>query len=87
MMDQKIGAFQFVRITQKMFKKEIFKIPSIGINFEKLANRKNFKSQIHQELGIDTNDFVLIYIAELISNKNQGKLIDTVKLFNAKRSI
>lgn len=68
-----------------MYKKGIFKIPGIGVDFERLIDNDDIsRNQIRQELGIDMKDFVLIYVAELIPNKNQGKLIDVLKILNSK---
>lgn len=70
-----------------MYRKAVFKIPGMGVNFERLKDSKgNARSRIRQEFGINKDDFVLIYIAELIPNKNQGKLIDVLKILSKKYS-
>ncbi len=71
---------------EKMYKKGIYQIPGIGVDVSKLASADagDCRQRIRSELGVLQSDFVLIYVAELIKNKNQGKLIDVVEKLQQK---
>lgn len=69
---------------RRMYKKCLYIIPGIGVDFERLQENNNSKDEIRKSLGLNTNDIVMTYIAELIPNKNQGKLIDVLKILNNK---
>lgn len=68
----------------KMFtKKTLVKlVPEVGVSFDrlKIENPKDVRCKYRKELSIDDCTTVLIYVAELIKNKNQKMLIDTVKI-------
>ena len=53
------------------------KFPGIGVDFNRItvANPKETREQYRKKLGINQDDLVLIYIAEVIANKNQGYLL------------
>lgn len=57
--------------------KQIRKIDGVGIPIEKfrLNNKASTRTEYRKLLGISQNTLVLIYVAELIPNKNQGFLI------------
>lgn len=71
---------------KKMYKRNIYKIPGVGVDFSRLGTKlsNNLKEELRKDLGIEKNDIVLVYVAELISNKNQGKLLETLKLLLVK---
>ena len=60
---------------------KVMRIPGVGINTSRLrvVDGALERSTVREELGIPQDSAVLIYVAELIKNKNQGMLIDTVK--------
>ena len=68
---------------QKFFpskiKSKIF--PGIGVDFSRLEGQftENDKQKYRQQLNIPKDATVLIYVAELIKNKNQGMLIKALK--------
>ena len=70
-------------ITKKKFNHEmaLCKFPGIGVNFSRLiiANKKAVREKYRNELKIGENDIVLIYVAELLKNKNQGYLLNVLK--------
>jgi len=68
----------------KKFKSKTFKIPGVGINLSKFSNVDEKQSNtLRNELGINKNDFVMIFVGELNKNKNQILLIKVVeKLIN-----
>lgn len=53
----------------------------VGVNFERLniENREASRQNIRKNLGLQDNDRVLVYIAELIKNKNQLMLLSMMK--------
>ena len=63
-------------------KAKIRLIPEVGVDFNrlKIANPKEVREHYRKSMSIDANTTVLIYVAELIKNKNQTMLIDTVKI-------
>lgn len=63
-------------------KARIVLVPEVGVNFGRLniASPKNAREKYRKELGIDDNTTALIYVAELLPNKNQKMLVDTLKL-------
>lgn len=56
-------------------------IPGIGVNFDRLniENRKEVRMEYREKLGIPADGEVLIYVAEILKNKNQQMLIHTLK--------
>ena len=56
-------------------------IPGIGVDFSRLdvGEQQNIKSLYRKNLNIPENALVLIYIAELIKNKNQDMLIKALE--------
>lgn len=58
-------------------KAKIELIPGIGVDFKRLAidNKEEIRISYRNELNIPQDAIVLIYIAELIKNKNQDMLI------------
>lgn len=63
-------------------KKLIIKhVPEVGVNFDrlKLSDREETRNRYRADLGIDDETTALIYVAELVPNKNQTMLIDVLK--------
>lgn len=78
-----INSEDFERVRNKFNHKMTVKlINGIGVNFsrleinDKLAVRQTYR----KNLGIPEDAIVLIYVAEIIKNKNQGMLIRTLEL-------
>ncbi|MDO5300520.1 MAG: glycosyltransferase family 4 protein [Clostridia bacterium] len=68
---------------QKVFPKSlpIYQVPGVGVDFARLdvADREQARRVHREEWGIEQDALVLIYIAELIPNKNQGMLFEALK--------
>ena len=71
----------FKNAKQKLKVKEVYKINGIGIKTAAFSefSKDVSRIKIREELNIPQNANVLIYLAELIPNKNQGMLLDTLK--------
>ena len=56
-------------------------ITGVGVNFDRLQlkDREGIRRSYRDELGINKETAALIYVAELLPNKNQTMLIDVVK--------
>ena len=68
-------------------KKTIIRLaPEVGVNFNRLqvADPENVRRQYREDLGIPENASVMIYVAELIPNKNQGMLISALRILREK---
>lgn len=61
---------------------KIHKVHGVGCKLGrfKVENPSVAREKIRKELNIPQNAFVMIYVAELIPNKNQGVLIEALKL-------
>lgn len=61
--------------------------PGVGVNFSKLVvnDKTNMRSLYRNKFKLN-NEILLIYIAELIENKNQGMLIEVLKKLTEKRN-
>lgn len=62
----------------KMYVKQF---PGIGVDFERISidNPREIRIQYRNKLNIKQNDIVLVYVAEVIPNKNQGYLLKALK--------
>lgn len=60
----------------------VYYIPGVGINKDKIKKdiSDEIKNKFKANLGIQSNDYVLIFPARLDKNKNQRLLIDVMKL-------
>ena len=70
------------KIARKKFKaKKIVLIHGVGMNMERFDKKitEDDRISIRKELGINDNDIVFTYIAELNKNKNQIFLFDVIK--------
>lgn len=69
-------------LTKKKFKScKAYLINGIGIDFSRFSNGKSteIRNLYREELNIPSDAIVLIYLAELIENKNQTLLLDALK--------
>ena len=70
-------------IAKKRFSRKLIvkQLPGIGINFNRLSldNKEILRDKYRKELNIDKDDVVLIYVAELLKNKNQTYLLSVLK--------
>lgn len=68
-------------ISKRRFKCKTFRIPGVGIDVNKYARAENsaYSEKIRSELGLNNDDFILIFVAELSKNKNQIFLIRCIK--------
>lgn len=58
-----------------------FKVPGVGVNTERLlVPSKEIKESIRNEYGYQLNEYILIYIAELIERKNHKFIIDSISI-------
>ena len=64
-------------IASKKFKaKNVFKINGVGVNLKEFSViSKEEKVDMKQKMGFSSNDFLLIYVAELSKRKNQEFLV------------
>lgn len=66
-------------VKNKMKHKDAHQIKGIGVNTKKFRTiRDNEKLLLKKELGFNTNDFLLLYVAEFIPRKNHAFLIDSM---------
>lgn len=67
-------------------KTEIVLVPEVGVNFDRLnvINPNETRVRYRHSLGIKEDEIALIYVAELLANKNQKMLIDVVKQLKEK---
>lgn len=65
------------QISKKRFKCKTYKIPGIGIDLNKYSRTENATDieKLRGELGLNNDDFVLIFVGELSKRKNQIFLI------------
>lgn len=73
----------YIRASKSFTKKtQVRLVPEVGVNFNRLiiTNNQLVRHEYRKELNISDNTTALIYVAELIPNKNQKMLIDVVKL-------
>lgn len=79
----------YQRASEK-FNKNLFlkQYPGIGVDFEriKVSDPEAIRERYRNNLKIDINDLVLIYVAELTKNKNQGYLLSALKEILKKRN-
>ncbi len=68
--------------------KQIEYVHGVGVNsaeFKKGILNNEKKEQLRKSLGINKDDFVIIYPAELSNRKNQGMLIRAIKLIHEEK--
>lgn len=77
----------FERAKLKFTKKvKVVLVPEVGVNFDRLNidNPTEVRRTYREELGIGETTAAMIYVAELLPNKNQTMLVDTLKLLREK---
>lgn len=77
-----INPEDYERVKKNFNKKLIVKlINGIGVNFDRLnvLNKEHIRLQYREQLGIPHRAEVLIYVAEILKNKNQQMLVRTLK--------
>ena len=66
--------------------KEIKKIPGIGCNLDKFRScqlNSEERNKLRESLGVSEKDLMLIYVAEINDNKNQGMLVKALQMIKA----
>ncbi|MEG2050946.1 MAG: glycosyltransferase family 4 protein [Oscillospiraceae bacterium] len=70
---------------EKMKAKNIYYVPGVGLDTDKIANCKVNRAEKRKELGISDDDFVVLSVGELNENKNHKVIINAIsKLNNSK---
>ena len=69
---------------KKFHTKDIELVNGVGVDASKFKSKMTDeeKLELRKKLGINKNDFVIIYVAELSKRKNQGMLIKVISLIN-----
>ncbi len=62
--------------------RKVYKLPGIGIHINdfNVIGAEKIRMQYRGKLNIPDNAYVLIYLAELLENKNQKMLVDALKI-------
>lgn len=64
------------QLAKQKFKTRVFKIDGVGINLERFKSAtKAEKSLLRKQYGYKAQDFILIYVAELIKRKNHAMIL------------
>ena len=68
-------------LLSEKFRTKICFVPEVGVNFERLItdDREKLRRRYRDELRISDSTTAMIYVAEIIPNKNQRMLIDVTK--------
>lgn len=75
-----INQEDFGRAQEKFHAKNVLKINGVGVDLTKFKPiSATLKNNLRKEYGFSKSDFILIYAAELNSNKNQDFLIRQIK--------
>lgn len=78
-----INTEDFERAKRKFGKrcKDIQYVPGVGVDEKKFSKKLSAaeKSELRKSLGLKDDDFVMICVGRLDTNKNQGFLIDTTR--------
>ena len=73
----------FNRVNAKFTKKvKVLLVPEVGVNFDRLNIEfpDEVRETYRKKMGISDGTTALIYVAELLPNKNQKMLVDTLKI-------
>lgn len=76
--------FEFAK--KKMKAKRIEYVPGVGIDIDKFNSVQIDAQEKRREIGIDSNDFVLISVGELNENKNQAVIIKAISKIQSKNT-
>ncbi|MBQ5951122.1 MAG: glycosyltransferase family 4 protein [Lachnospiraceae bacterium] len=65
---------------------DVRRIPGMGIDFARLETEDPARDRrrVRGEFGIPEDAFVMIYAADIVANKNQGMLVDALKILRGK---
>jgi glycosyltransferase EpsD len=79
-----INKEDYLNAKKRLKCKCVYRLNGIGIDLERFTsiNRDESRVRCREELNIPQDAWVMVYLAELIPNKNQGMLIDTLKLLH-----
>lgn len=66
--------------------KKVYLIPGMGIDLNEFCvpNKEKIKREYKANLGIPEDAYVLVYLAEIIPNKNQKLIVDALKIVHEK---
>lgn len=73
----------FDRLNEKFTKKTKYVlVPEVGVDFNRLniENPEKTRQVYREEFGYSDDTTVMIYVAELLANKNQKMLVDTLEI-------
>lgn len=70
------------QFSQKHLKKDTYRIDGIGLNLEKFTNVNVDKQRKREELGLTTDDFVIVSVGELLPRKNHLVILKNLKYSN-----
>lgn len=73
-----INKEDYLLAEKKFTNTKVVAIPGIGVDVDKFNNIDFYDSK-YQELGLNKNDYILICIGELNSNKNQEYLLEVIE--------
>lgn len=76
-----INQEDYERVKKHFGVKIVKQLPGVGVDFERLKviNREETRNEYRNQLGFRDDDLVLVYVAELLPNKNQEMLLDTLR--------
>ena len=77
----------YKRASKKFFAGKTLKIPGIGIDTEKFLNCKVNLRRKREELGLKSEDFVLLSVGELSERKNQQIVLNALAKMNHQGSL
>lgn len=64
------------RLAQKRLKtKQVFQLPGVGVDAERLAGARGKRQKLCDEYGIGTDDKIILSVGELNENKNQKVIL------------
>lgn len=76
------------RFAKKQFKTEkIIKIPGIGLDIDRFSEERKGRQRKCEELGIDSNAFIVLSVGELNDNKNHETIIRALHLSKIENAI
>lgn len=82
-----INKEDYKRASEKFKAKKTVYIPGVGVDTEKFAVCKVDKEKKRKELGVESNDFLLLSVGELSERKNQKVVIEALNKMKKQNSI
>lgn len=70
----------------KRFKvrEKVLLVPGVGVNTDEFASFNNLQlSETRKNLNLTEKDFVILYVAELVPNKNHKQIIDAIEILSS----